>query len=65
MGFQPRLLPFAMEILLDFGQMRDGSFRVFGRLVGVTGLTVGDGFFQVLDAFIQMRIFYARGLRML
>jgi hypothetical protein len=32
------------ETLLHFGEMRHRAFRMLGRLVGVSGLAVGDGF---------------------
>jgi hypothetical protein len=64
LGFQPRLLPFS-ETLLDFGQVHDCGFRMLRSHVCMTGLSMGNGFLQFLDAFVQMRIFYARSLRML
>ena len=51
------------KTLFHFRQVRHRAFRMFGRLVGVTGLAVGNGFLQVLDTLIQMGILDARGLR--
>ena len=45
--------------------MRHRGFGMLGRHVGVTGFPVSDGFLQVLNALIQMRILHACGLRML
>jgi hypothetical protein len=33
-----------LKTLLHFGEMRHRAFRMLGRLVGVSGLAVGDGF---------------------
>src|SRR4029079_13241116 len=53
------------KTLLDFGQVRHRGFGMLGRHVGVPGFPVSDGFLQVLNALIQMRILHACGLRML
>ena len=65
MGLQPLALALRRESLLDFRKVHDGGFGVLSRDVGMTGLAVSDGFLQFFDALIQVRIFYARRLRML
>ena len=50
--------------LLYFGQMGDRTFGMLGGHIGVTGLTMGNGFLEMLDAFVQMRVLHTGGLGM-
>lgn len=45
--------------------MGDCAFGVFGCHIGVTGLAMGNGFLELLDPFIQMRILHTGRLGML
>ena len=44
------------------------GYRAFGMLcchIGMTGLAMGNGFLEMLDPFVQMRILHTRRLGML
>jgi hypothetical protein len=38
--------------------MRDRSFGMFGRHISMTGFAVRDGFLELLDTFVQVRVLH-------
>ena len=44
--------------------MRDGTLGMLRGHIGMAGLPVLDGFLEMLDAFVKMRILHARCLGM-
>lgn len=42
---------------MDFLQMHDGAFGMFGRHLGMPLVAMRNRFFQFADAFVKMRVF--------
>jgi hypothetical protein len=50
--------------LLYFGQMGDCAFGMLGSHICVTSLAMSNGFLEMLDPFVQVRIFHTGRLGM-